>query len=401
MLADQGTCFYGMAPHRLPRGVTFVGQPLWASIGYTLPALLGACTAQPGTARVLLIGDGAAQMTAQELATVIQQRLPAVVVVVDNDGYTVERAIHGPDEPYNDITHWDWTHAPAFFGAGDGRAAAATVRTVGELRAAFADAAGHADRLSSSRRSSRATTSPRCWTPWPAHSATRSGRRPMEIWLHGFPVPRHAAALAMEAEERGFDGLMLADSENLVGDPYVELALAARDTTRLRLAVAVTNPVTRHPAVTASAIATLQIESGGRAVLVLGRGDSAVLQLGIRPATTAQLERAVGDIRAFLRGDDVPTVDGASARMAWIAPFAPAEVPVSVAATGPATTSRDADPELGATSNRLLRRGRHPPAARLTPRRNCGPTGCDLLLGSGSLAASARRRRGSSGGASR
>jgi alkanesulfonate monooxygenase SsuD/methylene tetrahydromethanopterin reductase-like flavin-dependent oxidoreductase (luciferase family) len=113
---------------------------------------------------------------------------------------------------------------------------------------------------------------------------------------------------------------MLADSENLVGDPYVELALAARDTTRLRLAVAVTNPVTRHPAVTASAIATLQIESGGRAVLVLGRGDSAVLQLGMRPATTAQLERAVGDVRAFLRGEDVPTATGARASMAWIAP---------------------------------------------------------------------------------
>ena len=114
-----------MAPHRLPADVMFVGQPLWASIGYTLPALLGACTAQPGRRGVLLIGDGAAQLTVQELATVLQQRLPAVVVVVDNDGYTVERAIHGPDEPYNDITHWDWTHAPAFFGAdGDGRAAA-------------------------------------------------------------------------------------------------------------------------------------------------------------------------------------------------------------------------------------------------------------------------------------
>ena len=138
-----------MAPHRLPADVTFVGQPLWASIGYTLPALLGACTAQPGRRGVLLIGDGAAQLTVQEIATVLQQRLPAVVVVVDNDGYTVERAIHGPDEPYNDITRWDWTHAPAFFGAdGDGRAAATRVRTAGELRAAFADAAGHPARLS-------------------------------------------------------------------------------------------------------------------------------------------------------------------------------------------------------------------------------------------------------------
>ena len=50
VLADQGTGFYGMAPHRLPAGVTFVGQPLWASIGYTIPALLGTCTARPGTA---------------------------------------------------------------------------------------------------------------------------------------------------------------------------------------------------------------------------------------------------------------------------------------------------------------------------------------------------------------
>lgn len=84
-------------------------------------------------------------------------------------------------------------------------------------------------------------------------------------------------------------------------------------------------------------MASLQIESGGRAVLVLGRGDSAVLQLGLRPATTAQLERAVGEVRGFLRGDAVPTVDGATARLTRIESLGLAEVPVSVAATGPAT----------------------------------------------------------------
>jgi TPP-dependent 2-oxoacid decarboxylase len=113
VLADQGTSFYGMAPHRLPAAVSFVGQPLWASIGYTLPALLGTCTAT-GRRGVLLIGDGAAQITVQELGTVIRLGLTAVVVVVDNDGYTVERAIHGPDEAYNDIIRWDWTALPAF-----------------------------------------------------------------------------------------------------------------------------------------------------------------------------------------------------------------------------------------------------------------------------------------------
>jgi hypothetical protein len=63
----------------------------------------------------------------------------------------------------------------------------------------------------------------------------RSDEVDTEFWLHGFPVPRSTAGLAAEAERRGFDGLLLADSENLVGDPYVELALAAHATTRLRL----------------------------------------------------------------------------------------------------------------------------------------------------------------------
>jgi alkanesulfonate monooxygenase SsuD/methylene tetrahydromethanopterin reductase-like flavin-dependent oxidoreductase (luciferase family) len=131
--------------------------------------------------------------------------------------------------------------------------------------------------------------------------------------------------------------------------------------------------VTRHPAVTASAIATLQIESGGRAALVLGRGDSAVLQLGIRPATTRQLERAVDDIQRFLRGDDVSTVDGQSARTAWIGAFAPAEVPVSVAATGPATialaasTAGRVDLTVGADPERI--------ACAVAEARRAGPDG--------------------------
>ncbi len=117
VLADQGTSFYGAGGHRLPSGVTFLGQPLWASIGYSLPAMLGAGLAEPTRRTVLLIGDGAGQMTVQELSTIARHRLNAVVVVVDNDGYTVERAIHGPDQPYNDIAHWDWTKLPAAFSA--------------------------------------------------------------------------------------------------------------------------------------------------------------------------------------------------------------------------------------------------------------------------------------------
>jgi alpha-keto-acid decarboxylase len=118
VLADQGTAFYGLATRRLPAGATFLGQPLWASIGYTLPAMLGAGLAAPGRRMVLVIGDGAAQMTAQELSTVLRHRLPATVLLVDNSGYTTERAIRGPDQPYNDVDGWDWTVLPALCAPG-------------------------------------------------------------------------------------------------------------------------------------------------------------------------------------------------------------------------------------------------------------------------------------------
>jgi alpha-keto-acid decarboxylase len=108
VVADQGTSFYGMGTQRLPEDVLFLGQPLWASIGFALPAVLGACEACPGRRGVLLTGDGAAQMTVQELSTIVRRGLDATVIVIDNDGYTVERAIHGPEEPYNDIARWDW-----------------------------------------------------------------------------------------------------------------------------------------------------------------------------------------------------------------------------------------------------------------------------------------------------
>ena len=65
---------------------------------------------------MLLIGDGAAQLTVQELGTFSREGLSPVIVVVNNDGYTVERAIHGKDGPYNDIVSWSWTDIPNALG---------------------------------------------------------------------------------------------------------------------------------------------------------------------------------------------------------------------------------------------------------------------------------------------
>jgi alpha-keto-acid decarboxylase len=145
VLADQGTSFYGMANHRLPKGVTFIGQPLWGSIGYTLPAALGAGVAHPDRRTVLLIGDGAAQLTVQELGTFFREGLSPVIVVVNNDGYTVERAIHGETAPYNDIASWCWTDIPKALGVVDHLAFCA--RTYGELDDALTSAAEHQDRM--------------------------------------------------------------------------------------------------------------------------------------------------------------------------------------------------------------------------------------------------------------
>ncbi|MGV0812302.1 alpha-keto acid decarboxylase family protein [Mycolicibacterium boenickei] len=145
VLADQGTSFYGMAGHRLPSGVTFIGQPLWGSIGYTLPAAFGAGLADRDRRTVLLIGDGAAQLTIQELGAFGREGLAPVVIVVNNDGYTVERAIHGVTAEYNDITGWRWTELPAALGVPD--ALTFRVSTYGELDDALSAAAATPQRM--------------------------------------------------------------------------------------------------------------------------------------------------------------------------------------------------------------------------------------------------------------
>jgi 5,10-methylenetetrahydromethanopterin reductase len=152
----------------------------------------------------------------------------------------------------------------------------------------------------------------------------------MEFWLHGFPTVGTTAGQAAIAEQRGFTGMLLADSQILVADPYVELALSARKTTRLGLGVGITNPITRHPSVTAAAIGSLHAESGGRAMLGIGRGDSALRQIGQRPASVAQLESALRQIQGYLGG----AVDGGSRPLAWLPADLP-KLPVDVAATGP------------------------------------------------------------------
>lgn len=113
IIADQGTAAFGAAALTLPAGCSFIVQPLWGSIGYALPAAFGAQTACPERRVILLVGDGAAQLTIQELGNMLRDGQKPVLVVLNNQGYTVERAIHGPYQRYNDIALWNWTALPA------------------------------------------------------------------------------------------------------------------------------------------------------------------------------------------------------------------------------------------------------------------------------------------------
>ncbi|QES88485.1 alpha-keto acid decarboxylase family protein [Rhizosphaericola mali] len=108
VICEQGTSYFGITDYSLPENIQFIGQPVWGSIGYTLPATLGAQIAAPNKKVVLFIGDGSALMTLQSLSEFIYHNIHPTIFVLNNDGYSVERAINGPEEKYNDIPSLNW-----------------------------------------------------------------------------------------------------------------------------------------------------------------------------------------------------------------------------------------------------------------------------------------------------
>ncbi len=149
-------------------------------------------------------------------------------------------------------------------------------------------------------------------------------------------------ALTRQAEAAGFDYGWLFDSHVLWRDPYPLLTLMAEATTRLRLGTCVTNPATREPSVTASALAVLNELSDGRMDLGIGRGDSARRVLGKTPTTMKDLEQAVHVIRALVEGRSIE-FEGAMLQLPWAGGH---RLPVWIAGYGPVAlklTGRIAD----------------------------------------------------------
>lgn len=199
----------------------------------------------------------------------------------------------------------------------------------------------------------------------------------MNLWTLTHSHPDHALKTAQRAEAAGWAGMCVVDSQNLAPDSYVALTLAATGTSTLGLGTGVTNSVTRHPAVTASAAMAVQKVSGGRMALGIGRGDSALAHVGRSPAGLAGFSRYVEVLQDYLRGrpvaferipmDDTqarPVADleladhPAYSRIRWADPDMP-KVPLEIAATGPrviALAGRVADRvlfTLGAVPERL------------------------------------------------
>src|SRR5438876_7828065 len=149
------------------------------------------------------------------------------------------------------------------------------------------------------------------------------------------PDPPYARFLELIrlAERHGFEYAWTYDSHVLWQESIPLLAVAARETSKIKMGHFVTNPGTRDPTVLASAYATLHDVSDGRMVMGIGRGDSAVRYIGRQPVKVAEFERRLTMIRDFMNGREV-TWNDKQLQLKWVRPELP-EIPMWVAGYGP------------------------------------------------------------------
>jgi len=141
LVSDTGTCLLKLNAIRLPAGVSMESQTLWGSIGWGTPAALGCALAEPERRVVLVTGDGAHQLTAQEIGVMGFTGVNPVVIVLNNGLHGIEALISETGHAYNDLPPWRFADLPAALGCSGwwcGRAG-----TVAELEQAFAAINAH------------------------------------------------------------------------------------------------------------------------------------------------------------------------------------------------------------------------------------------------------------------
>jgi len=137
VVVDVGEALFGAADLFIRHRTEFLGPAYYASMGFAVPASLGAQLANPRLRPLVLVGDGAFQMTGMELATIARYGLNPIVVVFNNAGYGTER--HMQDGPYNDVARWNFDRVPEVLGSGR----SFVVETEDELDAALRAARRH------------------------------------------------------------------------------------------------------------------------------------------------------------------------------------------------------------------------------------------------------------------
>jgi indolepyruvate decarboxylase len=127
VIADIGDSLFGAADLEMHRDTEFLSPAYYTSMGFGVPAAVGASMANASPRVVVVVGDGAFQMTGMELSTIARYRLNPIIVVLNNHGYTTERFLL--EGPFNDIHDWAYHRIPEVLGAGMGR----EIKTVGQL----------------------------------------------------------------------------------------------------------------------------------------------------------------------------------------------------------------------------------------------------------------------------
>ena len=161
----------------------------------------------------------------------------------------------------------------------------------------------------------------------------------MQARFGNIEVPRSirsAVEHAELAEQAGFDWFGVADSQSLFRELFVTLAAVGQATERVTIGPTVTNPLTRHPAVMASAIASVQEIAGGRTIIGIGTGDSAIYNLNERPRGLQGLREYILALRDLLRGETTKFA-GRDIHTKWIAAQDDHPVPIYISAEGPKT----------------------------------------------------------------
>ncbi len=164
----------------------------------------------------------------------------------------------------------------------------------------------------------------------------------MEFGIVMEASPGYTAPLANEIEKLGFDILLCPDTQNLAPDPFGQLSLASHSTSILKLGTGVTNPITRDVAAIACAMMTLHLESKGRAICGIGRGDSSAAHIGLSNSRTSELRTCIEVFRAYVNGNQIER-NGKLSRLRWLDSTDVGQIDIDVACTGPRTIEMAAD----------------------------------------------------------